>query len=280
MMNNFKKLKMKKLKHISLLLIAILLASCEEVINVDLPTAEPKLVIEASIDWQLETAGNEQTILLSTSTGYYNPTVPKVSGATVFVTNTDTNVVYDFIENPGTGAYVCTTFEPVVNDHYKLTINYNGETFTATETMTPVVPIDKIEQKEGAFGEDTVEVDVFYTDNGATDDFYMFKFKPSFTAVPLYGITDDEFYQGNQFSVIFLNEDTRSGDTLDITIYGTSEQFSNYMSLLLDVSGGGGPFSTAPAKVKGNIINTTNPENTAFGYFRLSQTDTVNYVVE
>jgi len=63
-------------------------------------------------------------------------------------------------------------------------------------------------------------------------------------------------------------------------MFGVSEQFHNYMNLLLDVAGGGGPFATAPARIKGNILNATDAQNTAFGYFRLSQTDTRNYVVE
>lgn len=271
---------MKNLRYISVLLIAILFTSCEEVIDVDLPTGEPKLVIDASIDWQLGSAGNEQTIKLTMTTGYYEPAVPKVSGATVFVINTDTNQVFDFIENPGTGEYICTVFEPIANANYQLTVTYDGETYTATEKLIPVVPIDKIEQKEGVFGSDNVEINVFFTDDGTTDDFYMFKYKPSFTVIPLYDVTDDEFYQGNQFYDVFLHEDLKPGTSFDVTIYGISEQFHNYMNLLLEVSGGGGPFSTAPARVKGNIINTTNTENKAFGYFRLSQTDSRNYVVE
>lgn len=271
---------MKNLKYISVLFIAILFTSCEEVIEVDLPTGEPRLVVDASINWQLGSTGNEQTIKLTASTGYYEPTVPKVSGATVFVTNTDTNTVFDFIENPGTGEYVCTTFEPVVNANYELTVNYDGQTYTATETLMPVVPIDKIEQKEAPFGDDSFEINVFFTDNGATDDFYMFRYDTSFSAIPSYGVGDDEFFQGNQFNDVYFNEELKSGTSFDVTLYGVSEQFHNYMNLLLNIAGGGGPFSTAPAKVKGNIINTTDAKNTAFGYFRLSQTDTRHYDVQ
>jgi hypothetical protein len=273
---------MKNLIYISVLLITLLFTSCEEVIDVDLPTAQPKLVVDASINWPLGSTGNEQIIKLTTSTGYYEPMVPKVLGATVFVTNTNTNQVFDFIEVHGTGEYVCTTFEPVLNANYELTVIVNGQTYTATEKLMPVVPIDKIEQQDDVFiGDgDAIKVNVFFTDNGTTDDFYLFRYKPDFSAIPLYETTDDEFYQGNQFSVFFLHEDTKPGTDIEITIYGTSEQFSNYMGLLLDVAGGGGPFSTTPTKVKGNIINTTDAKNFAFGYFRLSQCQTVNYTVQ
>lgn len=271
---------MKNLKYIGVLLIALFLTSCEDVIDVDLPTGEPKLVVDASIDWQLGATGNEQIIKLSMTTGYYNPDVPKVSGATVFVTNTDSNEVFDFIENLGTGDYVCNTFVPIVDGNYQLTVMYDGQTYTATEKMVSVVPIDKIEQKEAPFGDDSVEINVFFTDNGATDDFYMFRYMTSFSAIPSYGVGDDEYFQGNQFNDVYFNEDLKPGTSFDVTLYGVSEQFHNYMNLLLDVAGGGGPFSTAPAKVKGNILNSTDVDNTAFGYFRLSQTDTRNYVVQ
>lgn len=271
---------MKSFKYISVLLIAIFLTSCEDVIDVDLPTGEPKLVIDASLNWQLGTTGNEQVIKLSMTTGYYNPAVPKVSGAVVTVTNTDTNAVFDFIENPGTGEYVCNSFVPVLNGKYQLTVAYDGQTYTANETMMPVVPIDKIEQKEAPFDDESVEINVFFTDDGTRDDFYMIRYDTSFAAIPIYGVSDDEFFQGNQFNDVLFHEDLKPGTSFDVTLFGVSEQFHNYMNLLLDVAGGGGPFSTAPARVKGNIINSTDTASTAFGYFRLSQADTVSYTVE
>ena len=68
------------------------LLSCTKVVEVDLTTAEPKLVIDASIDWVKGTTGNEQKIILSTTTGYYSTTFPTVSGADIVITNS-TNTV-------------------------------------------------------------------------------------------------------------------------------------------------------------------------------------------
>lgn len=272
---------MNPLKYIALLFFAILTISCEDVIHVNVPTGTPRLVVDASINWEIGTTGNEQTIRLTTTAGFYDPSVPAVSGATVSVVNTGTNTTYTFLENPGTGNYVCQNFEPVIGGNYELTVIYDGQTYTATEKLMPVVPIDKIEQKnDGGFTGEDIEIKVFFTDPGDSDDFYMFRYKPSFTAVPLYGITEDEFYQGNQFSDFFTHEDLESGNQLDITIYGISEQYYNYMNLLLDVADPGGPFSTVPSKIKGNIVNTTEAKNLAFGYFRLSQTATENYIVQ
>ena len=54
------------------------------------------------------------------------------------------------------------------------------------------------------------------------------------------------------------------------------------MNILISISGGlsNGPFSTPAASVKGNIINQTIPKDYPLGYFRLSEVDVRNYVVQ
>jgi hypothetical protein len=127
------------------LLLVLSLSSCEEVVNLDLETAESKIVIDAEIRWNKETTGNEQTIKISKMAYYYSPTTPKVSGAKVRVENSD-GVVFTFTESKP-GSYVCTDFVPVLNMNYTLYVEAEGKTFTAVEKMTSVTPINKIEQK-------------------------------------------------------------------------------------------------------------------------------------
>ena len=71
---------MKNLKYISVLLIAFLLTGCEDVINVDLPTGEPKLVVDASLNFQLGAPGNEQVIKLSTTTAIMSQRFQRLQG--------------------------------------------------------------------------------------------------------------------------------------------------------------------------------------------------------
>ena len=125
---------MKRFNKILMLTIGLLLVACEDVIEVDLDTATPRLVIDASIDWVKNTLGNEQKIILSNTTGYYSNDFPTVSGANITVTNT-TGTVFDFIEASVTGEYICTNFEPIIGETYTLSIQLNGETYTATETL-------------------------------------------------------------------------------------------------------------------------------------------------
>src|SRR5690242_15578863 len=156
---------MKLLQNIIIISAVLFVTGCEKVITADLKTAAPKLVIDASIDWVKNTAGNEQKIVLSTTTGYYSPEFPGVSGAVITVTN-PSNTVFEFVETPGTGQYICRNFLPVIGQTYNLKIVLNGQIYTASETFTPVPKIeDNIEQnsKGGETG-DQMEITFSYKD--------------------------------------------------------------------------------------------------------------------
>jgi hypothetical protein len=273
---------MKTYKYILAIIIAVLVSSCEDVVQVDLDTAAPRLVINGSIEWLKGTAGNEQKIRLTTTTGYYSNTIPTVSGAVVLVTNSD-NVTFNFAEEvPNSGIYLCHDFVPEMDKTYVLTVSLNGETYTATETLKSVSPITHIEQNnEGGFTGDEIEIKTYFNDPDLVDNYYLFRYKASSLAIPYYGVDEDEFFQGNEFFGYFSHEDIKSGDTVGITIYGVSKRYFEYMNkLILIAEGGGGPFSTPPATVRGNIVNQTNPGNYALGYFNLSETDFRNYILE
>ena len=272
---------MKKLHLFFVIISAIIVTSCEKVIDVDLNTMAPKLVIDASIKWQKGTLGNQQTIKLSTTTSYYNSQIPTVSGATVFITDAANNV-FHFVETTGTGNYICTDFAPVLNGNYVLTVVSNGETYTATETLKPVPPIDSIAQLDdtGFSGKDT-EIKTFYTDSGTTNDYYLFKFKPSFTAIPIYFLQEDRNFQGNQIFGLYRSEELKPGQNFEVTLSGISKQYYNYMRILVSIAGNssGSPFQSPSATIRGNIINSTTVANYPLGYFSLSEQDSRNYIV-
>jgi Domain of unknown function (DUF4249) len=273
---------MKNILYISSLILSLFLFSCEEVVNVDLDTASPRLVVDASINWEQGTDGSQQKIKLTTTTNYYSTTVPVVSGATVFVKNSS-NTIFDFIEISTTGEYVCTNFIPQLNENYTLTVISKGQTYTATETLKSVASIqDIVQNNEGGITGDQVEIKTFFTDPAGEDNYYMFKYKYSNKNKLDYQVSDDRFFQGNSFFSISNNEDLGTNDRIDVMHYGISRSYYNYMNILLSVAGntGGGPFQSPPATVRGNIINKTNFDNYALGYFRLSETDSGNYIIQ
>ena len=274
---------MKNIKYILLLLIAVFFNACEEVVDVDLNTSAPKLVVDASINWIKGTNGRVQTIKLTTTGSYYENTVPVVSGATVFVTN-NSNTVFDFVETPNTGQYVCNNFLPVIGETYTLTVQHDGQTYTATETLYATPDIGPIVQNnEGGFAGDDIEVRFYFMDNGDENNFYVTRFDTPVRPYPDYDAIKDEFLQGNQMFNFIDDEDFKAGDVVGIRLEGVSERYYNYMNIIISMVEGGagsGPFQTPPVNARGNIVNQTNEGNFALGYFRLGEVSATEYTIE
>lgn len=272
---------MKKIISILFLIISLAFLSCEDVVAVDLNKSAPQLVVDASIKWTKGTIGNEQNIKLTTTGEYFNNTVPVASGAIVTITDAN-NVVYNFIEEGTTGNYKCNNFNPVLNGNYTLFISYNGQTYTATDKLYEVPTITSIEQKLGGFTGNEIEVKFNFLDNANQNNFYLEEYKVPYRPFPLYGAFSDEFFNGNQMFSLLIDEDTKPGQNINFSLHGISERYHNYMTILIGISGSinSGPFTTPPAAVKGNIINQTNTKNNPLGYFRLSEVDTRNYIVQ
>jgi hypothetical protein len=274
---------MKSSHYIVSFLFLLTFTACEKVIDVDLNTAEPKLVIEASINWYAATAGNEQKIKLSTTTGYFSNEIPKVSDAIVFITNS-TNQVFDFLEDPNElGSYKCTNFIPTVNETYTLTVIHEGETYTSTEKLLNTPTVTRVEQENdgGVLGNE-IEVKFYFDDLVNETNFYFLRIDDPYKVIPEYGVIEDRFFQNNEMFGLYFSEDLKPGDTLTFTLNGVTQGYFNYMDVLLEQTGTNsmGPFSTPTATVRGNIINQTNFDNFPLGYFRLSKTEVSEYIIQ
>lgn len=263
-------------------IICLIVFSCEDVIQVDLETAETRLVIDASLNWEKDTTGNDQQIKLSLTAPYYNTNIPPATGATVTVTDTNNNT-FNFIEENSTGLYKNNTFIPELNGEYTLNILYKNEKYVATEILTQVTSIDFVEQKnDGGFAGDEIEIKAFYTDPKDIENYYLFEFrKPAINTINL-ETYDDEFTDGNQIFAFYSDETLSTGDQLEITNYGISSRTYEYLNILLQQTDdeSGDPFETQPATVRGNCINITNPTNYPLGYFRVSETNVFTYIIQ
>jgi hypothetical protein len=134
--------------YFSLLAIAFtfFLASCEDVINVDLPEGESELVVDA----MLTDDPGEQLVKLRMTHGYLNNNrLRGATGATVKVTDLFGRT-FDFIEDPGTGNY---KWKPLPGDTipfgiagnvYTLDVKYNGNEFYSVAFMDSVLRIDSL----------------------------------------------------------------------------------------------------------------------------------------
>ena len=272
---------MKKI--ISILVLSIFFISCEEKVNIPLDTGNPKLVIDANILWQKGTNGSTQKVKLTTTTDFYSNVIPTVSGAVVYITDSSNNL-FTFLETPNTGEYVCSNFVPVINKEYTLTVQYAGQTYRSTNTLLATPTIDSVQQNSvQGFSGNQIQVKFFYQDNGAENNNYLIGVKNSTKAVVEYDALQDEFFQGNQMFGFYTDNKLKTGDQLFFSLEGISLRYYNYMKELLSISGsggGGGPFSTPPVTLRGNIVNQTDENNFPLGYFHLSEIDTRNYIVQ
>jgi len=279
---------MKNYIKLLLALFTVALTGCEDVIDVDVQTDTLRLVVEASLDWEKGTTGNEQLITLRTSTPFFETESTNVTGAEVTVTNNTTGEVFLFTDQ-NNGTYTTSTFEPQLEATYTLEILYDGERYVAEDTMNPVPDITDIYQDtEDGFDDETIELHIVFTDFEEEGDNYLFKFERPQDLLPTLETGDDEFINGNEVDWWYEIDDDEDeeikpllpGDVVNISMHGISRSYFNYIDIVIDQMGGVGIFEATPVDVKGNCINTTNPDNYAHGYFRVTQTNKVTYMVQ
>lgn len=270
---------MKLVNLLSIIGIAVLLTGCEKVVDVDLDESPPRLVIEASLLWDDPGVANPLYVQLSTTAPYFDKEIPPVTDASVRVVN-DQGASYDF-EQTSPGMYQHEGFVPDPEAVYELEVRYENELYTAREKLVRAPGIDKITQdNEGGFAGDEIEIEVFYTDPPGIGDQYLFRFQYGQDGYSV-RVSEDELTDGNQNSTSLSDEDLAAGMEVAIELQGISRDYYEYMYILISQAGqGGGPFQTQPTLVRGNIVNTTNFDNFAFGFFRLSQRTATTYLIE
>lgn len=285
------KLKYKIMRYLKLTFLLCLgvLTSCEDVIEVDVPSADPRLVIEASLDWEKGTSGASQTIKLSLSTPFFETTPSPVIGASVKVIDETNGNTYIFNDQED-GHYSISNFEPFLNHNYSLEVIYDNEIYVAEETLNSVPEFNRVEQSiEGGFNDEALEVTYYFDDPPNEANFYLSFFQENGTLFQTLEDISDEFTDGNEmFNFFEKDEDNgddsdtfKPGDIVAISLYGISETYYNSVRLIIELyANDGDPFSVIPADVRGNCVNLTNQENYAYGYFRVTEVVKSSYTFE
>ena len=258
-------------------LFMFLFSNCEKVIDVDVPSIPPKLVIDAAFEVNFdENPVTANTIVrLSLSADYFDTSIPTVTNATVFVTNLSNNAVINFSDNNLDSEYEPNTaFIPEENVEYELTVIYENETYVGKATRVKSVVLDNITQgDETLFSGDETEIEVEFTDDGTREDYYLFDFSND-----IYFALEDRFFNGAvyNFSYFYEEDDIELPATVDVKMSGITEEYFTYFRILIEQGGqdGGSPFEPIPSLLLGNMVNTTDRDNFPLGYFHISETDT------
>jgi hypothetical protein len=267
---------MKKI-YILIPLLILLFSNCEKVVEIDLPTIKPKLVIDASFEVLFDAVPITANTLvkLRLSADYFEENIPTVSNAVVFLTNLSDSSIINFADIDLDGTFMpLTNFVPQDSVEYELTVIYQNETYKGKATKVKSTPFTNAFQgDETLFSGEEIEVKVAFNDGDISDNYYLFDFTNN-----LFLALEDRFFNGNayNFSFYYQEDEIIAPTTVTIRMSGISKKYFTYFRILLSQSGvnGGGPFESVPASLLGNIINTTNETNFPLGYFHISETDT------
>lgn len=121
-------------------LLALSFVACEKVIDIDLNSTDPRLVIEANLS---DTLG--ECIVSLTRTLNFDDTVafPRLTGALVTLRDLSNGTI-DTIPELSPGRYAKPSLAGISGRTYELTVNYDGQTYMARGTMPPKVNLDSI----------------------------------------------------------------------------------------------------------------------------------------
>jgi len=287
------------------ILILTLFSACEDVIEVDVPENEPRLIIDALIRVDTSQAFTPLRIRALRTASFFDTVVPaQVEQISIFNEATSEFVLLQ--EDPNeSGIYIPLPFTgsiPINGDAVDTGFLTSGDRLTMTITdgediiiafaqFVPTTAIDSLEQGDGIlFDEDDTEVIITFTDTPNQEDFYIFDldFDEFIT-------TEDTFYQNQQFQFsFFYDNDLQPGQEVNISILGADEPFYDYFTQLIEQSeqGDNGPFQTPAATVRGNFINASDidnidvfnnvdqPNNFILGYFAIAQEFKDTIVIE
>jgi hypothetical protein len=249
------------MKNILFFSLIVLLASCEDVIEIDLKNTESRIVIEGTIS----DLGNGCTIKISKTVDYFKPgTYPAVSSAIVSVSDYSGNT-FNFTETES-GIYYSDNFRATENTAYLLTIDVENQIFEATVTLPEKVNIDFLSFEETPLFLDFkggYVVNCHLQDPFEQTNYYRLKaynINDSEKANASKYLFDDYLTEGNNFFMQWDIEQFQLGDTVVVEMQNLDKstyEFYKTLFLLGDNVFG----SSNPANPKTNLTNN------ALGFF-------------
>lgn len=186
--------------------------SCKDVIDVDLRTADPKLVIEGSIRM-----GEFAEVLITKSKEFSgsNEYIP-ITDAVVTITTDEQKS--EVLQSNAQGRYVATTIVGTERTTYHLSVQYDDVEYTATSYMPPRVEIDDLTVWKMPV-RDTADPQIHFKDPKGEENqyyrcvLYINDVKPTLRDRLGDQLISTEFVDGSDISqVIFLHYETDRDD--------------------------------------------------------------------
>jgi hypothetical protein len=245
---------------LSAFIIAVSFASCQRVIDVDIPNSAQLLVIEGNLTDRTE----QQVVTISRSVAYNNTNVyPAVSGAKVTITDAAGHI-YPLQETTKAGTYAISSLKGKYSLQYMLNVKVGDQLYTASSIMPSPVNLDSLTLSAQAFGNTTVRtVSVNYHDPINVPNQYKYVMYVNGVQVKQIFAENDNLSDGRAIaSMLYQREvDLKSGDRVDVDMQCIDTNMFNYWE---NLSGQGG---NTPANSATPANPPTNFSNNALGYF-------------
>lgn len=264
------------MKNIRLYIVALLalytFSSCEKVVDVNLPDGEPLPYLDA---WISDQPG-KQTIKFLRAVNYLENKAPEpVTGAQIVLTDVTGNKTYNFTYQDGAYVYDAGAAAIGIIGHtYKLSINWDGQQFEATDVLNRVTKVDSIsvEYKD----EDKLEGDEkegYYAEMhardlaGGTDYTWIRTYRNgslNHHVTEMVAI-DASFYENVSDGYTFIEpfregitsnkHPYQKGDVVTVKLRSLSKPAYDFIDQLIDQLYSGGLFAKVLQNVPSNIFN-------------------------
>jgi len=243
-----------------IILFSWVLLSCEDIIEVDLKSSEPAIVIEGII----HNGYGPYQVKISMSADFYDPGIyPGVTNASVQINDDQGNS--EILKERSPGVYLAETLVGYEERNYTLSVFTEGKDFHAESFMPKAVPIDSMGIEifpSGHFIEGGYLIHCYFSDPPETGNNYRLIAYYNSDDDGSFYLVDDKFTNGNAMDLMILSPGKEPGDTVMVELHSIDRKVYDYYSTLAEIvteQGGGNPANPA------NPI--TNLSNGSLGYF-------------
>ncbi len=240
---------------IYLFICALFVTSCQKVININLNSASPAIVIVGNINDQ----PGPYTVTLNQTVNFSDPnSFPPVSGAFISIADNAGNT--DTLVETIPGTYHTKKIMGVAGRTYNLTVIANGQTYTSSSTMPQAVTFDTlVVTQQIGFRDTNLYPQAIFLDPASVINYYHFVETRNDSVVTRIFITSDKYTNGRYIQYTLRSDTALAvGDSVKVEMQCIDEGTYQYFSTFREASGN---TNVTPYNPVSNISNN------ALGYF-------------
>lgn len=256
---------------LSVIIMTLLFASCEEIVDIDLKSAAPKYVIDATISENMECI-----VTITKSQAFRdNSSYEKISGAVIELTDESGNseIVKERIFEPGVYS---SEMKGVIHTTYRLKVTIDDVVAEASGTIPQAIPIEETYIYEIKVGSSSWYSPSFiFNDPIGEENYYYTILTINDRTMKTIYLHNDEYRNGKKVhKILFFNrqdnndEDLKTGDYAQIEMQAIDKGAYTYYKSFSSVAAGG---ATNPlSNFSGNVLGCFKAYNPSFGYLSVS----------